>query len=1072
MRSIACFLALSLAALTINPASAAPIQFARTPDISPDGQTVAFSYLGDVWLSPVAGGPARLLTMHERHDGNPIFSPDGKHIAFSSNRHGQYDVFVIPTEGGRPTRLTFDSADDHPTNWSPDGKNILFTSSRAVDFPSNVTLWSVPLAGGAPHPIDLPEAREGNLAPGGKAIAYVRGPGAWYRKNYRGSSNDDLWLCDPDGSNNRRLTNHAGQDNAPMWSPDGKFLYYVSDRFGVANLVKQEIAADLSAGVGDPVPLTKHASERVRRARLGASGKAIVYERGFDIWLYDIAEGKSRKLDLDAAADDKSNPDRITTYTQNASEYALSADEKNLSIVIQGEIFAMPRTGGKAKRLTDHPAFDHGVAWSPDNKRLLFLSDRDGDENIYALTSDDPDHTLLMEAHKFKAEQLTKTTEPELGISFSPDGKRVAFLRAGKLITMAPDGTDEKIVEGGGQVFDYEWSPDGQWFAIAKTDAFFASELFIIPSTGATPENPARNVTRFATYNGDVTWSKTGNKLAFISRRRGENQSAYVLSLQKPLAPGATAGKEFDWDGIHLRVKQPTAMNVSSCAISNDGSRIAFRASNDGDDLWVADSNGGSVTRITTGGMKPSQIQWSKLFSTQLYFRDGNGQIRTANVGATATPGNQTAVVPFTAKLTIRQGDQFLEIFDQSWRALSDNFYDPSFHGADWRALRDRYRPILKHVAMKEDLYNLIYLMLGELNASHLGISGTITVPEQTTADLGLIFDRRHTGPGLKIAEILKHGPADQRGTKIRPGDILLSIDGESLDGTVDPATLLNDKAGETVSLSITSNPDDPRGARRIELTPTTRPKIGELYYQRWVDKNTGIVDRLSKGTLSYIHLPSMDEAGLDKFLRALYDSFDKDGIVLDMRYNGGGYTHETILNYLLGKEHTKFNTRNGASGLALNSNDRKWTKPITLVVNNRSYSDAEIFPNAFREHGLGKIVGQTTGGMVIGTRNINLIDGSSFRTPRIGVTTSKGVNMDKEGVRPDVLIEIHPDQLARGEDPQLEKAVEVLQADVSAWRKMRTPAAGAAVTIPTEIAPPARPAPGISTPTTPPETK
>src|SRR6185436_12089614 len=199
---------------------------------------------------------------------------------------------------------------------------------------------------------------------------------------------------------------------------------------------------------------------------------------------------------------------------------------------------------------------------------------------------------------------------------------------------MGPDGKDEKIIVGDGQVFDYEWSPDSQWLAFAKSDAFFASELYIVPATGATKSDPARNITRFATYNGDVTWSKTGNRLAFVSRRRGDTQSAYVLSLQKPLAQGAAANKDIDWDGIHLRVRQPSPMNVMECAISSDGTKLAFRSNQDGDDLWVANVDGGLVSRVTTGNMKPTQIQWSKTIgSTQVYFRDGNGNVRTANAG-------------------------------------------------------------------------------------------------------------------------------------------------------------------------------------------------------------------------------------------------------------------------------------------------------------------------------------------------------------------------------------------------------------------------------------------------------
>lgn len=1059
MYRFACAFAILVAShVAAAEAGAAPIQFARTPDLSPDGKTVAFSYLGDIWLVPATGGTARLLTMHEKHDANPIFSPDGKFIAFSSNRHGQFDVFVVPVEGGRPTRLTFDSADDHPTGWTPDGKNILFASSRSTDYPANVTLFSVPMAGGAPRMIPVTEGREAAVHPGGNTMAYVRGPGAWYRKNYRGSSNDDLWLCELDGSNHRRITSHVGQDNAPMWSADGKTLYYVSDRFGLANIVKQEIAPNLTGPLGEPTAVTSHSADRVRKARLGSGGKAFVYECGFDICIHDLASNKSRIVAIEATADDKSNPERITTFTKDASEYSVSVDEKNYVMVVQGELFLLPRGGGKAKRLTDHPAYDHGAAWAPDNKTILFLSDRGGDEDIYALQSDDPEHPDVVGAHHYKVTQITKTPEAEVGLSYSPDGKRIAFLRAGKLVTMNPDGTGEKIVLGDGHVFDYEWSPDGQWFAVAKNDNSFASELYILPSTGPTAENPARNVTRFANYNGGVTWSKTGHKLAFISRRRGDSQGAYVMSLQKPLAAGAASHKEIDWDGIHLRVRQPAMMNVRECAISSDGSKIAFRSLQDGDDLWVANSDGGQITRITTGNMKPTQIQWSKLFGSQIFFRDGSGNLRTANVGANATPGSQTAVVPFVARMNVSRDDQFAEVFDQSWRAVHDSFYDGAFHGADWRSLRNRYRPMLKHIAMKEDLYYLIYLMLGELNASHLGISGNLGTPEQATADLGLIFDPKYTGPGLKIAEILKQGPADQRGIKLKAGDIVLSIDGTDLDGKIDPAALLNDKANEIVLLSVTSNPDDPRGKRRLELKAAARPAIHDLHYQRWIDRNAEQVRALSGGTLAYIHIPSMDDAGVERFLRALYsEAMDKDGIVLDVRFNGGGFTHETVLNYLLGKEHTKFSLRNGESGLALNSNDRKWTKPITLLINNRSYSDAEIFPHAFREHGLGKLVGQPTGGLVIGTRSISLIDGSTFRTPRIGVTTNKGINMEREGVKPDVFIEIHPDQLARREDPQIEKAVEVLKVDVAAWRKSRTPASNPTATQPTEVAPPTR---------------
>ncbi len=319
-------LALAVLALGLlaRPAAAQePIRFARTPDISPDGKLVAFSYLGDIYTVETIGGTARAITSHPAHDINPVFSPDGRFIAFSSNRHGSYDVFVSSARGGKPKRLTFDSATDMVSGWTPDGKHVLFASTRSTAFPANWELYSVPVEGGRVRRISRGEGKDGRYSPKGDLLAYVRGPGDWYRKGYRGSANDDVWLCNADGSNNRRLTSFTGQDGSPMWGADGNTLYYVSEIFGTSNIVRQSVTGPSPSS--KPVQVTDHRDEAVRKARISHNGEWIVYEGGPDLWVVSTRDGdKPRKLAIEVNADEKDNNERVLTLTRGATEFAVS----------------------------------------------------------------------------------------------------------------------------------------------------------------------------------------------------------------------------------------------------------------------------------------------------------------------------------------------------------------------------------------------------------------------------------------------------------------------------------------------------------------------------------------------------------------------------------------------------------------------------------------------------------------------------------------------------------------------------------------------------------------------------
>ena len=1031
---------------TLNSAARSQdvVQFARLPDVSPDGKRVAFSYLGDIWIVSAKGGTARLVTLHKAHDTAPVFSPDGQWLAFSSKRYGNYDIFIVSVQGGRPRRLTFDSADDMVNAWSPDGRFILFTSQRETSYPPVKNLYRIPSSGGRARKVSAFEGRDGVIRPDGGAIAYVRGPGLWYRKGYRGSANDDLWLCDADGRNNRRLTATPVQDGSPMWSADGKTLYYVTEQFGTANICRMPVTG------GKPTQVTFHQQERVRRARISRNGKVIVYECGPDLWVWEpTADASPHRLRILAAADDKDNPDQVKVYSSRGiTEYALSPDERYVAFVIRGEIFVMPIGGGTVRRLTRSPAHDRDLAWSRDMKKLLFVSDRDGCPNIYVVEHNDPRHPSLTQAHRFKVRRLTSSDVPISGVSFSPDGRKIAFLKSGQLWTMKPDGRGAKVLVQTPRVIEYAWSPDSKWIMYSRIDPRFASELYLIPADGGKP----RNATRYATRNFGISWSRDGRRVAFISERR-KDLDVFVMILQGSSRRNLLSRRlSIDFNDLHLRVVRstPLSSNESEVALKPDGSMVAFRSNAlNGDDLWLATITGSRITRITTGKLKPRQIRWTR--SGRIYFLDGNGSLRHVTPPRTTSSASTASSVAlgqvsFTVKLRVNREEEFAQMFAEGWRKLWYNFYDPSHHGADWLAVRTRYQPMVRHVAMKEDFFDWMRLMLGELNASHLGISSSLGTPEEYTAGFGCLWDDGYPGPGLRIAEVVDRTPAARAG--LRPGQFVMAIEGVELRSSTNVSQLLNDKSGQTLAVVVADDPT-PKGKRRlIEIKPIERRKLVAYLYRRWVTNNARRVDKLSGGKLGYIHIPRMDSTSLDNFVRALYsDHFDKEGIVLDVRYNGGGFTHDQILSYLGGKDHTYFITREGQKGTVLRAADRKWNRPLVLLCNNRSYSDAEIFPSAFRTLGLGKLVGTPTGGFVIGTVNEKLIDGTLFRVPRLGVFTASGVNMEKTGVVPDVVVEQHPDELARGYDAQLDRAVEVLLADVEEWkqRSSRRDVAGAA---------------------------
>ncbi len=1011
-----------------------PARFLRFPAFSPDGKQIAFSYMGDIWVAPADGGTAIRLTVHPAHDIRPKFSPDGKWIAFNSNRDGNYDIYLMPATGGKPKRLTFHSADDILGDWSPDGRWIVFSSNRDHRF-AQIYLLEVETGYVRRLTSDETSLHSPTFSPDGRYIVFCRGGTSWWRKGYVGSANSEIWRLpiSIDGDQitvgkAERLTNYNGNDWWPMVSQDG-WLYFVSDRKGAFNIWRMQFVGLKNGQEPKAEQITNHA-DRVLYLSMSRDGRFIVYEHDFSLWVVPTKGRKPKQLTIYAPSDELQNKLQRLTLTSQATEFALSPDGKQIAFIVRGEIFVVNADkGGEAKQITDHPYRDFDIDWSPDSRKLAFISERDGNNEVY---------TVDVKTKELK--RLTNTPDAaESNPKWSPTGNYVAFIRGpfGKQLCWVDVNTgEEKVVVEGPFIGEFEWSPDGRWICFNRRDsANNVTDLYIVPWNGG----EAVNVTRMPYWNGSIVWTKDGKHIVFRSNRTDDNVDIYVLPLERPKEkfdeeeeaekkpPERKEGEKklpevkIDFTDIHKRIRRLTAtvFNEGGFAVSPDGKTVIFTATSvDQPEIWSIPIEGGSLTRLASG-VSASQLQFSP-DGNKLYFLSTGGSIRFLT-----RPANTIGSVNFTARMIVDRLIELQHMFDEGWRLLKEQFYDEKMHGVDWEAMHKKYRPLIEHVALKEDFYALVSMMLGELNASHLGIGGP-TVSGPSTAYLGVWFDPEHRGPGVKIASVLKNSPADRDESRLNVGEFILAIDGVDVSNNEQIWETLADKAGRVVELLVNDKPTK-EGARTVKIKPIDRGQWSNLIYEDWVEKRKRKVEELSGGRIGYIHIQAMSQSELRKFEREFYAELvgKKEALIIDVRFNGGGRIHDELLSILKRRLYALEQYRGTPP---FTQPFQVWQKPTIVLINEFSASDAEIFPKAFRDLGLGKLVGVPTYGGVIGTYNVTLIDGSTFfRVPVTGWRTLDGVNLENYGVKPDIYVEHTPEDNAEDRDLQLEVAVKEL---------------------------------------------
>jgi tricorn protease len=1030
------------------------------PRFSPDGKWIAFSsgrYGNlDVFVMPAEGGEPRQLTFHSGGDTVVGWSRDSKRVVFTSARGLLYpgiaNLYEVPAEGGLEQPL--------PTDWgywgsySPDGRKLAFNrhpapwSRKHYRGSYSADLWTMDLAGKKVLDAEVPDPEKAN----------------------------NLWPMYGNGEiyfvSDRDVVAKAGSKEA---------LKSTNNIWKVAE-----------AG-GKPVQVTHHKSGSLFFPSLSADGKVIVYEEGFGLWKLDTQSGRSSEVKVDIASDVKDNSLDIVSRRDTADSFELSPSTKRAVITSRGELFTIASERGNVTRVTRSGARESSPAWSPDGKWIAYVSDQSGHEEVWIadedgksarkLSDSDTDKTALAWApdskslaysasdHKLyvvdvatgQTRTLASSEVANIGSpEFSPDGKWIAYARTDRDlrphvgIVPAAGGEEHKLSD------DVLFSSSQPRFTPDGRKLIFLGG-YVQGGSATLRQNVA------ALYSVSLTREERDPLSRDID---DEEQAAAAERTERPAGRGqqqAPVEVKIDWDGIDRRVRQLTRLsdNITTAVVAPDSRTYAFVASGDTEGrpvflLYTIQENGDQLRRLTQSqgpdpdaeggppafGQGISSLQYAK-DGRSLFFMEGGGiwSIATGGGGAGSDGGAQAAAaapagrggaggeggrrrVSFALRFDLDQAQERREVFAEAWRVMKNRFYDPEMHGVDWARMRTVYEPLLSDVGDRDELQNVVNQMIGELNASHTGHSGGGERDDDAVQTRHPGFELQADASGFyKIGHVYKRGPADRDFVRLKTGDFLLAVDGLPLKSGENFWRLFGLAPGRKVELTLNSKPSlDGSWTTRIE--PAGGQAFGTLQYEKWVDERRQIVDKLSNGEIGYLHIRQMNQPSLRKFERDLADNRFKKAIVIDQRFNPGGGIDQELLQIL---QQRQYQYTRGRGSVTVTRPQRAYFGPVVVMQNERSTSDAEVFPDGFRTLKLGKTVGVNTYGAVIGTGSYRLADGSQVRTPGTGLWNVNGQNLENYGVPPDVYVDNTPEDFLKGRDAQLEKAVEVLKQELRA---------------------------------------
>ncbi len=1053
----------------------------RYPAISPDGQTILFSFKGDIYSVPAAGGTAIPLTLSESYEFAPVWSHDGKSIAFASDRYGNFDVFVMPATGGEAKRLTFHSTREIPSSFTADDKAVIFNAARQdvasnAQFPIGLMseLYSVPVAGGRVSQILPTPALDATLNSTGDKLIFhdIKGYESDWRKHHTSAVTRDIWLYDFTAKKYTQLSTFKGEDRNPVFDSNDRDYYYLSEQGGSFNVYKSSLANPAKS-----TPLTRFSKNPVRFLTRSRNNTLCF---GYDGEIYTQKPGGDPvKVNIRVGADGRDAIDKIVPVNGGFTEVSLSPNGKEFAFVFRGEIFVSSVDGKTTKRITNTPWQERTVSFSPDGRSLVFAAEKDSNWNVYTLSITRKEEPYFYVSTVLKEDTVVATPAEEYQPAFSPDGKEVAYLENRQVLKVIDLSTkqsrtilaaDKNYSYADGDQY-YQWSPDGKWFLVqfGLPGRIFTPEVGLISADG---KGELHNLTQSGYNDFQPKWAMDGKMMIWGSDREGAlNQGGGSVSgdiygmyfsrdlfdrskltkeefallkeqedkLEKekkeaeakdkaatPTPTPKTDGKErkpieIDWDGLTDRKAKLTLHTspASDWALSKDGEKLYYLTSFEkGNDLWVTELRSKETKLFAKLGARNASMEISKDGKFLLVLADG----KVVKVDADSGKAEPAAV---NTEMVLKYSEEKAYIFDHSWRQFKEKLIFPDLQGVDWDYYYTTYKKFLPYINNNYDFAEMLSEMLGEMNVSHTGCYYRANFPNtDATASLGLLYDYSFTGNGLKVAEVIEGGPAEKASSRIKAGTVIESIDGQKIDDSIDFYQLLNRKAGKITLLSLF----DPTSDRRWEETvqPISGGEEGELLYKRWVKNRRAEVDRLSGGKIGYIHVRAMNDASMRAaFDEALGLNLEKDAIIVDTRFNGGGNIHEQLSDFLSGKKY--FDVIPHGQYVGYEPSD-KWIKPSIVLIGESNYSDAHLFPLAYKAKGIGKLLGMPVPGTGTFVWWENQIDPTlRFGIPMGGWRSMDGKFAENNQTEPDIRVRNEPDIMAAGRDQQIEEAVKEL---------------------------------------------